>query len=207
MKKINWKILILTSFVCVLPMILGVAIYDKMPEQMPVHFNINNEVDRYASKNFALFGLPIIMLAMQIFACLISDISENKKGKEPKFIAIAKWIIPVLTIVIYIITIQVALGNLLDVRKWIMLVLSVIYILIGNYMPKVSYEQMKGKMHPMPRDEKKYRKMIRKLGYTFVIFGFAMLASVFFKPAVSFVVVMSMIIVLLVESILIYIKK
>lgn len=207
MKKINWKILILTSFVCVLPMILGVAIYDKMPEQMPVHFNINNEVDRYASKNFALFGLPIIMLAMQIFTCLISDISENKKGKEPKIIAIAKWIIPVLTIVIYIITIQVALGNLLDVRKWIMLVLSVIYILIGNYMPKVSYEQMKGKMHPMPRDEKKYRKMIRKLGYTFVIFGFAMLASVFFKPAVSFVVVMVMIIVLLVESILIYIKK
>jgi len=206
MKKINWKILILTSIVCILPMIFGIVIYDKMPEQMPVHFNINNEVDRYASKNFALFGLPGIMLAMQIFCCMISDINENKKGKEPKFIAIIKWWIPVLSIVISIITIQVALGNSLDVRKWVMIALGVIYILIGNYMPKVSYEQMKGKMHPMPKDEKIYRKMIRMLGYTFVIFGFLMLGSLVFRPVVSAIVVIVMIVVLLVESIYIYKK-
>ena len=202
MKKINWKILIITSIICLLPMIFGAVIYEQMPEKMPVHFNINNEVDRYASKNFALFGIPAIMLGLQIFCCVISDINENKKGKEPKFIAISKWMIPIFSIVLPIITTQVALGNALDVRKWVLIVLGVIYILIGNYMPKVNYDQMKGlMMHPMPQNEKVYRKTIRVLGYTFVILGFAMLGSVFFKPVVSAVVVIIMIVVLLGESI------
>ena len=201
MKKINWKILIITSIVCLLPMIFGAIIYEQMPDKMPVHFNVNNEVDRYASKNFALFGIPAIMLGMQIFCCVISDINENKKGKEPKFIAISKWVIPIFSIVLPIITTQVALGNAIDVRKWIMIVLGVIFIFIGNYMPKVNYDQMNGLMHPMPKDEKAYRKTVRVLGYTSVIFGFVMLGSVFFKPVISAIVVVIMIIVLLGESI------
>lgn len=207
MKKINWKILILTSIICLIPMIFGAIFYAQLPEQLPVHFNMNNEIDRYASKNFTLFGIPVIMAIMQIFCCIISDIKENKDGKEPKFISIAKWMIPIFSILLSAITIGSGLGNVLDVRKWVLIVLGITYVLIGNYMPKVSYEQMNGFMHPMPKDEKTYRKIIRIMAYTFVIFGFAMLLSLFFKPIVSGIVIIIMIIVLLSESIWIYAKN
>lgn len=207
MKKINWKMLILSCTICLLPILFGIIFYDKLPEQMPIHYNINNEVDNYASKNFALFGIPILMTMLQIFCCLIIDWKEEKLGKKPKFITIMKWIIPILSVVISIITIEVPLGSDVDVRKSILLVLGILYIIMGNYMPKMSYEEMKGKMHPMPKDEKTYRKMIRMMGYTFVIFGFLILGSIFFKPMVSVYVIVGMVVTLLSEAILISVKN
>lgn len=193
MKKIDWKTLILTCLVCLLPMIFGIFLYDKLPEQMPVHFNINNEVDRYATKEFAIFGLSGIMILLQIFCCVISDVKENKNDKKPKLIVIAKWIIPILTIVVSFITFEISLGKSIDVRKCIMIVLGIIYIIMGNYFPKVGYSQMKGKMHPMPKNEQSYRKMSRTLGYTFVIFGILMIFSVILRPIFSGFIVILMI--------------
>lgn len=207
MKKVDWKSLILTCMVCLLPIVFGGIFYNKLPESMPVHYNINNEVDRYASKNFALFGIPALMLFLQIFCCMISDLRGQKIEKKLKFIMVVKWIIPILSVVISIITIEIPLGSDVDVRKSIILVLGILYIILGNYLPKMSYEEMKGKIHPMPKNEKTYRKMTRMMGYTFVIFGFALLISIFFKPIVSFVTILSMVAVLLFESIYIYLTN
>lgn len=207
MKKVDWKSLIITCMVCLLPILFGIIFYDKLPEKMPVHYNINNEVDRYASKNFAVFGIPLLMTMLQIVCCTISDFRKEQNEKEPRFIKIVKWIIPILSVVISIITIEVPLGSDVDVRKSIMLVLGILYIILGNYLPKMSYKQMKGKMHPMPKSEKMYHKMTRMMGYTFVGFGFLLLISIFFKPMVSFITVITMLLVLILEAILACIKN
>lgn len=207
MKKIDWKTLRLTSIVCLLPIIVGFIFYEKLPERMPVHYNIYNEVDRYASKNFALFGIPVLMMLLQIFCCMICDWNDEQNGAKPRFIAIVRWIVPVLSIVISVITIEVPLGSDVDVRKSILLVLGILYIIMGNYLPKMTYEQMKGKMHPMPKDEKMYRKMTRTLGYTFVIFGFGLLGSIFLEAIVSFGMIITMVVILLFETLVIYMKN
>ena len=207
MKKIDWKMLSLTSAVCLLPVLFGVVFYEKMPERMPVHFNINNEVDSYASKNFALFGIPILMTILQIFCCLISDWNGNLGKKKPKFISVVKWIVPILSVVISVIMIEIPLGSNVDVRRSIVFILGILYVIMGNYMPKMSYEQMKGKIHPMPKNEKMYRKTIRMTGYTFVIFGFILLGSIFFKSITSFIVIIIMVGVLILENIWVYVKN
>lgn len=203
MKRIDWKMLSLTIAVCLLPVLFGIFFYEKMPEMMPIHFNINNEVDRYAPKNFALFGIPILMTMLQIFCYILSDWKGNQNDIKPKFITVVKWIIPILSVVISVIMIEIPLGSDVDVRKSIILVLGIMYIVMGNYFPKMSYEQMKGKIHPMPKDEKMYRKMTRILGYTFVIFGFALLGSIFLESMVSFGIIITMIVTLLLETVLI----
>lgn len=203
MKRIDWKMLSLTIAVCLLPVLFGIFFYEKMPEMMPIHFNINNEVDRYAPKNFALFGIPILMTMLQIFCYILSDWKGNQNDTKPKFITVVKWIIPILSVVISVIMIEIPLGSDVDVRKSIILVLGIMYIVMGNYFPKMSYEQMKGKIHPMPKDEKMYRKMTRILGYTFVIFGFALLGSIFLESMVSFGIIITMIVTLLLETVLI----
>lgn len=199
MRKIDGKILSLTLAVCLLPIVFGIIFYSKMPEIMPIHFNINNEVDRYASKNFALFGIPILMILIQIFCCAISDWRGSQESSKPKLVFIVKWIIPILSIVVSLITISVALGNEVDVRKWIILVIGILWVMIGNYFPKMSYEQMKGKLHPMPKTENGFKKMTRMLGYTFVLFGFILLVTIVAKPMISFITIMVMIIVLFIE--------
>lgn len=207
MKKVDWRILSITCMVCLLPILFGIIFYNKLPQMMPVHFNINNEVDRYTQKNFALFGIPILMTVFQIFCCIISDWREQHNEKKPKFIIVVKWIIPILSVVISILTIEVSLGSDVDVRKSIMFVLGILYIILGNYLPKMSYEKMKGKMHPMPKNEKIYREMTRKMGYTFVIFGFVFEISILCKPIISVVVILAMIVVLIMETIMLSIKN
>lgn len=70
MEKKNKKTLILSVIICLLPMVLGIAFYNRLPEQMPIHFTVNDVPDNYAPKNFALFGIPIIMAIIQAI-CLI----------------------------------------------------------------------------------------------------------------------------------------
>lgn len=40
MEKKNKRTLILSVIICLLPMVLGIAFYNRLPEQMPIHFTI-----------------------------------------------------------------------------------------------------------------------------------------------------------------------
>jgi len=62
MKKNNY---IVTVIICLLPIFAGIILYEKLPNEIPIHFDVNNMPDNYASKNFALFGLPVIMAFFQ----------------------------------------------------------------------------------------------------------------------------------------------
>ena len=52
-------LLILTSCVILLQIVVGVALWDQLPDPMPTHFGANGEPDGWSSKPFAVFGLPL----------------------------------------------------------------------------------------------------------------------------------------------------
>ena len=109
MKAIKWKTLIITGILCLLPILLGVYLWDILPDEIAVHFNLYIEPDGFASKGFAVFGIPLIMCALQIFGCIISDFKVEKYGA--KVPAISKWIVPVISIVVQAIILIYALEN------------------------------------------------------------------------------------------------
>ena len=45
MKKINWKMLVITCIVSILPIFIGLYFYSKLPESIGIHFDINNNPD------------------------------------------------------------------------------------------------------------------------------------------------------------------
>lgn len=209
MKKINWKIILTTCFVCLFPILIGIIFYQQLPEKMAVHFTITNEPDSFASKNFALFGIPILLTLLQLFCCVISDLKgkDQENDKNPRLITIVKWIIPILSIVTSTMMIQISLGNLVDIRKNICLVLGIMFIFMGNYFPKISYEQARGKMYPFPKNENTYRKITMIFGYSFVISGIALLFSILFAPIYSVVILVLMVLISLVELIYCFVKN
>ena len=112
MEKKSRRTLILTVMICLMPIILGMVLYHKLPEQMPIHFTINNVPDNYASKNFALFGIPIILAVIQAICMIgINQISKLKNNEKPKIIKIMEWFIPIVTVFLYVIMIEVPLGS------------------------------------------------------------------------------------------------
>lgn len=179
MKEKTRRTLILSVVICLLPMVLGIAFYNKLPEQMPIHFTVNDIPDNYAPKNFALFGIPIIMAIVQAI-CIISTTKMNKLKNEekPKIVKIMEWFIPIITVLVYIIMIEVPLGSDVYVGKSICLILGILFFVIGNYLPKMSYEVGKTIFHPTPRDEKLFRKMSRIMGYSFIGVGVILLLAI-----------------------------
>lgn len=198
MKKINFKILIITFIACLLPMISGILYYDMLPEQIAVHFDINNTPDRYASKEFALFGIPLFLGILQVASCIISDLKSKNENKI-KFIEIVKWFIPLINFLIYFIMIQIGLGNTIDVRKTVLIFIGIELIILGNYIPKIDFNSSKAVIHPTPKNEETYRKTSRTLGYTFVISGFVIALSIIYSPIISAILILSFVLIMIIE--------
>lgn len=181
MKFFKWKYFLVTSLVCLSPILLGLFIWDKLPETMAIHFDINNNPDNFASKGFVVFGLPILMVILQGFSCFVNDINAEKHGERKKFETVTKWIIPILTILLQLATFGVALGYNVDIRVVVTVIVGVMFLVIGNYMPKFDY------IKNYNLDTEKAKKINRFIGIETVILGFLFLGSVFLPPIATVV--------------------
>ena len=139
MKFVKWKILIVTCVVCLLPILLGVALWNELPESIAIHFDINNNPDNFAPKAFAVFGMPMLMVVLQVICCIINDVNAYKHGERKKFTAVTKSIVPCMSVVLQTVTLGYALGWNIDIRKFVCVIVGVILVVIGNYLPKLDY--------------------------------------------------------------------
>lgn len=181
MKIIKWKSLVITCIVCLAPILLGIALWDKLPDTMAIHFDINNQPDNFASKGFVVFGLPVLMVLLQAVCCFINDINAHKHGERKKFELATKWIIPVMSVVLQIITLGYSLGWNIDIRKSVVLILGIVFLVIGNYMPKMDY------IKNYEIDTEKARKINRFIGYATVVMGVLSIASMVLPPISSII--------------------
>ncbi|MBQ7036283.1 MAG: DUF1648 domain-containing protein [Clostridia bacterium] len=181
MKFMKWKILCITCLVCLLPIVPGLFLWESLPDSIAIHFDIHNNPDNYASKGFVVFGLPCLMLLLQVFCCFVNDINAAKHGDRVKFERITKWIIPIMSIVLQGMTFAVALGQNVDVRKVAVLIVGIILLVIGNYLPKFDY------IKNYDIDTQKARKINRFIGFETVIMGVLFLASLFLPPVASLI--------------------
>lgn len=176
MKGFKWKTLFITTMICLLPILLGISLWDRLPDTMAIHFNLYGEADGFASKWFVVFGLPIIMAMFQAFGCIATDINTRKYNQGAKIEMVSKWIIPFITAFLYVVTLGYALGWNLDVGKVASFAVGVVFLVTGNYMPKLDYIKSY-KIEP-----EKAKKINRFVGYETVIMGVLFLVSIFFPP-------------------------
>ena len=187
MKFIKPKILIITCIVCLLPIFLGVAVWDKLPDTMAIHFDINNNPDNFASKRFVVFVLPLLMVLLQIFCCFINDVNSYRYGERRKFERVTKWIIPVITVILQISTLGYGLGWNLDIRRVAGIIVAAVFLVIGNYLPKFDY------IKNCDMDTEKARKINRFIGIETVVMGVLFLISLFLPPIATVICLFLMI--------------
>lgn len=176
MKFIKWKSLIITCLVCLVPILFGLVLWDKLPESIAIHFNFYNEPDNFASKSFAVILLPVIMVLTQILCCLINDFNAKMHGDRIKFERATKWIIPVMTIILQSAILIYALGINLDMRRIAAFIVGIVFLVIGNYLPKFDY------IKNYNLETEKAKKINRFIGFETVILGILMLITIFLPP-------------------------
>lgn len=166
-------LLVLTSAVILLQTVVGVMLWDRLPEQIATHFNVNNEPDGYSSKVFTVFGMPLLLLALQ-GACLMMSCSGNHKiaSADPRVRRLVIYIIPAISLLVMMMTYGHALGMTLDVGRIVYVFLGVLFGVIGNYLPKIHHNYTTGIKLPWTlADEEIWNKTHRMSGPVWVIGG------------------------------------
>ncbi|MBO5409106.1 MAG: DUF1648 domain-containing protein [Clostridia bacterium] len=181
MKTIRFRILLITVLICLLPILLGVVWWERLPETMAIHFNFNGEPDHFAPKGFVVYGLPCLMGLFQAVACVAVDLQSKTRGEQKKVEWVSKWILPVITVVLYFVTLGYGLSWKIDIRMTASLLVGGILLVTGNYLPKLDY------VKHYQIDTAKARKINRFLGYETAIMGVLFLISIFLPPIAAIV--------------------
>ena len=131
------KTLILTTLIILLPMLAGVILWNRLPEQFPTHFNAAGEVDGWSSKAFGVFGLPLILVAFQ-WLCVVGSLKMDPKAEnlQGKMFSLVLWIIPVLSVVMNALVYCTAMGMDMKVQIIVPLLVGLLLVIIGNWLPK-----------------------------------------------------------------------
>ena len=180
MIKKNLKILIITSIVILLPMIAGIALWNQLPQEIPYHWNAAGEVDGWASKAMAVFGTPALMLAFQWLAVVATLTDPKKQNHSQKVLQLIFWFIPMLTVVLSAVIYATALGGKIRVEMIVPVLLGILFIATGNYLPKCQQNYTIGIKIPWTlHSEENWNRTHRLAGYVWVAGGVVMTLSGF----------------------------
>ena len=176
MLKANRKTLIITSIVTILPMLIGVICWNRLPDVMATHFGLNNEANGFSSKAFAVFGLPAFLLALLWVGAFVTSRDPKKQNISPKVFSLTLWIVPVLSLFVAAMMYPINLGYKLDVIFFAELLLGLLFIIIGNYLPKARQNYTIGIKIPWTlANEENWNRTHRLAGYLWMIFGILMI--------------------------------
>ena len=181
MMKKHWKTLLITSIVILLPIVAGLVLWNRLPEQIPTHWNAQGAIDGWSSKPFAVFGLPCILLAIH-WLCALGTSADPKKANHPqKVVQLVLWIIPALSVALFAITYAVALGKEVRIEVILPVLVGLILAIVGNYMPKCKQNYTIGIKIPWTlHSEENWNKTHRFAGILWVICGIAIMLTGFF---------------------------
>ncbi len=132
----NKKLLIVTSLLTLLPIPLGLLLWDQFPETMTVHWGITGQADGFASIPFAVFVPPLCMLLGHWVCILFTALDRGNKNRNRKVQSLILWIIPVLSNLSCCGIYALALGVQFSPVAWTMVPIGILFALIGNYLPK-----------------------------------------------------------------------
>ena len=180
MIKKNLKVLIITSVILLLPILAGLILWDQLPEQMPTHWNASGEIDGWSSKPFAIFGLPLILLAAQ-WLCMLAACADPKKSNHPtKVIHLVLWIMPALSVLLHTVTYMAALGMKIRMERIMPVFMGLLFVMIGNYMPKCKQNYTIGIKIPWTLDnEENWNQTHRFAGFLWVVGGIVIMLTAF----------------------------
>ena len=159
---------ILSTLLCFGPMIYGLIMWKKLPEQMPIHFSADGNVDICGGRWMPVILFPLLMILGNAIVHLSFNIKARKMGENvnSKLPYVFKWFMPVLCYAISFIVYSYSLGKKIDPTTIVTTICSILFIIIGNYFPKLEKWMLN-----IPVKDENLTWVKRTLGWGFMIAG------------------------------------
>lgn len=183
MQRVIGNLVILTS------VIVGLVFYNQLPNRVAIHFNVEEQANGFMDRNLAIVFLPFI--ALVIYNLLFSSFKQITISFLKEFML---WLIPFSAVIIQGLILTFALGGQIQVRLTVIWLVALIFLVIGNYLPKSI--GLATKNH-----NQSSKSVVRKLGYLMIGISLALLISLCFNPYTT-IMVLGIFIVLILSILL-----
>jgi uncharacterized membrane protein len=163
-----------------------------LPENVPTHWNIRGEVDGRMPRFPGVFLAPAVALGMWLLLPLLRKLDprrENYERFDETFWLVVNVLLGFLAAV-HALLLAAAVGWPVDVARWLVALLGVMMIVLGNYLPRVRSNWWMGVRTPWTLEsERVWRDTHRLAGRTFVAGGVLAVGSALLPIAARFWVV------------------
>lgn len=178
MKKIIDRGLVLSSLLCLLPIAAGLLLYDRLPDQVAIHFGSGGEPDSFVSRPFSVFLLPGLMFLLQIVVYIGLSHDPKRQNAARVLAVMGKWAVPVITIFAQTAILWYAVAGQMDIPLYVHLGLGLLAIVLGNYLPKCRQNYTVGIKLPWTlASEDNWNRTHRFGGYVWIACGFLFLLN------------------------------
>ncbi len=181
------KTTIMTTIICLLPLIISLVVYDKLPDQIAVHFDSAGNPNNYMHKAIAAFGLPFLFMAINLYTHFRVNKDPKVQNASNALKTISKWATPVVSVVVVPVTLFMSMGAVIPIPMIVTALVGIIIVLCGNYLPKCKRNYTVGIKLPWTLDnEDNWFKTHRFAGFIWVIGGIVITVNAFLSiPYVS----------------------
>ena len=191
MHKKYKKELILSSLFTLLPILIGIVIWNKIPDQMATHWGVNNQPDGWASKGIAVFTLPLILVGIQWLGLWVTKLDPQMQKQNKKALRMIFCIVPCISVFTSSMMYSVALGHTVSISSAPFVILGLMFVIIGNYLPKTTKNWSLGiKVIWALSDEENWNATHRFAGKLWFFGGLAIMLGIFLPGKYSIFVVL-----------------
>ncbi len=196
----NRTLIIISSVVVLLPSVVGLFLWNKLPEDMAIHFDMNGNADSHCHKAWAVFGLPLFVLAAHLFCSFMTAHDPKHKAIDTKINQIAYWICPLCSLFIGVIIYTHSLDMPFSIIPFAQIFIGIFIMIIGNYLPKCKQNYTVGIKLPWTlNDSDNWNCTHRFAGKMWLAGGLLIVLDAFVK---SFVLSLAVIVLMIIVPIL-----
>ncbi len=156
------------------------AVYGRLPERSPVHWNLAGEVDRYGSRLEAALLLPAMMLVLAALIPVLPKIDPRGANYEkfrPTYHLVMNAVLTFM-LVVHGVLLAAALGHPVPVTRLVPVAIGLFLMLIGNVMPRTRPNWMFGIRTPWTlSSDRVWERTHRMGGYLLLAAGLVTLLS------------------------------
>lgn len=173
MTKDTKKLTIITTLICLIPIIIGIILYPQLPDTIVTHWDGQGNPNGWSPKFMGVIVFPGILAILNLFAPVLLRMDPKYDNIGSKGRTLIQWILPLVEVFCSSTTLASALGMDSRVTLTGPMLMGIIFIMIGNYLPKMGQSYTVGIKLPWTlADEENWRSTHRLSGFLWVCGGF-----------------------------------
>ena len=165
--------------------IATIAVYPRLPDQIPTHWSVSGEVNGWSSRLFGAWMIPLLMAVIWLFMRAIPHIDPRKANYE-KFSGMYDALVILILafmLLMHVLILLSATGTVIRMDRVVMPAVGIFIAIMGVLLPQAHPNWFVGIRTPWTLTSDLSWERTHKVGGTlFIALGLLIVASTFIAP-------------------------